>query len=651
MKHPARPERARLSVPTGRRGCRLSVGHAGRVLLALLVMAILANLVPPTAGRSAAIVVLRPIDTGWTTTRQPHTAHRSTAYLSATRRQDRSFLAFEGKSLAAHKIMSVSLDLHVDYTTATRPGVVVHPASTDWSSSSLTDANRPPTDPKVVSQSEPTATTGSTLSVPLSTDAIAPGRFAFEISYAQPYIRLALARWGSNGPALSVTIESTRKTSDGRTDVPTIFAHYFPPYPLSLDNQPASSDYYAREYLTPDGEGGIHRAYGGLLRDRPEPVPRQTGDWRLADLRTEVRQAKNAHIDGFMVDVLSPSGPNWDAVVNLMQAASDVGGFVVVPMIDATTSFAQLQPQRAAAELATLYSYPSAYRAANGYLLSSFAAERIPVSWWRAVIHNLGTRFELPISFQAVFLSANPVNMAAFAPIADGFGSWGTRTVNSVAAAPDYAARAHALGKTWMAPVAPQDVRPRSYVYAESDNTQALRAMWVNAIEDHADAVQLVTWNDYSESTQFAPSEAHGSCYLDLSQYYIDWFRRGHPPTITTDQVYVTHRIQRADAKVMYPQQLMRPNLGGDRTQPRDAVEVLTFLTQKATVTVDVGDRRTEYVAPAGVHAETVPLRVGMVSATVARDGSTALTVHSRQPVVESPAVQDLQYYADCALG
>ncbi|SCE09881.1 hypothetical protein GA0115252_13041, partial [Streptomyces sp. DfronAA-171] len=51
-----------------------------------------------------------------------------------------------------------------------------------------------------------------------------------------------------------------------------VYAHYFTPYPLSLDNQAPGADYYARNYLRPEGESGKHAAYGGLLRDRPRPV-------------------------------------------------------------------------------------------------------------------------------------------------------------------------------------------------------------------------------------------------------------------------------------------------------------------------------------------------------------------------------------------
>ena len=52
-----------------------------------------------------------------------------------------------------------------------------------------------------------------------------------------------------------------------------VFAHYFSPYPISIDNKARMSDYYARNYLQPSGEGGKFADVGGILRDRPMVRP------------------------------------------------------------------------------------------------------------------------------------------------------------------------------------------------------------------------------------------------------------------------------------------------------------------------------------------------------------------------------------------
>ena len=74
-----------------------------------------------------------------------------------------------------------------------------------------------------------------------------------------------------------------------------VFAHYFSPYPISIDNADSAADYYTRNYLSPTGEGGKHAAYGGYLRDRPLPrAVTADADWRYQDMLTEVKRANAA---------------------------------------------------------------------------------------------------------------------------------------------------------------------------------------------------------------------------------------------------------------------------------------------------------------------------------------------------------------------
>ncbi len=426
-----------------------------------------------------------------------------------------------------------------------------------------------------------------------------------------------------------------------------VFAHYFPPFPISIDNADPSSDYYARNYLTIGGENGKHAQYGGFLRDRPVPrQPLPDPDWQVEDLRTEVRQAKAAGIDGFTLNVLTLTGQNWTAAVNLMKAAEDVGGFTVVPNLDGTASASTPPPREVADKLAELYAYPSAQKVDGQYLMSSFAPENRGPRFWSEVIKHLEQDHHLPIRFIAVFLDASQANMKAFAPFSYGFGNWGVRTVAGVASSQNYAARAHRLGKVWMAPVAFQDARPRSGLYDEAGNTETLRAMWGQAISQGADYVQMVTWNDYSESTQFAPSMAHGDVLLDINKYYAEWFRSGRRPRITADHLFVTHRTMLVDAPVLSGITNMAPNLGGATTPARDTVEALVFLTKPAQVSITTSAGTKRFDQPAGVSAVTVPLAVGTVSAELSRDGQVVKKVTSPYPVVATPEVQDFQYWA-----
>ena len=290
-----------------------------------------------------------------------------------------------------------------------------------------------------------------------------------------------------------------------------VFAHYFPPYPVSLDNKATSVDYYTRNYLNPAGENGKFQSLGGLLRDRPMGRPVLTGDYKLADAVTEVKQASGAGIDGFLVNIMNWSGSNWDASLRMSAAAAQSGtGFVVAPNIDMTSSAASAPISTMAASLAQFYGTSGAYRLPDGrYVLSTFKAEAKPASYWRELITTLKSQYGIDVAWVGVLLSINDAQIAEYAPISYALGTWGARDADLTLRNPNRAVQVHKLGVKWMTGLAVQDVRHTQLRYAESGNTELLRASWSRAISDGADFVQMITWNDYSESTSFAPSANH----------------------------------------------------------------------------------------------------------------------------------------------
>ncbi|MEV8531792.1 glycoside hydrolase family 71 protein [Streptomyces sp. NPDC051211] len=423
-----------------------------------------------------------------------------------------------------------------------------------------------------------------------------------------------------------------------------VFAHYFTPYPLSLDNASADADYYTRNYLDPDGESGKHGAYGGLLRDRPLPVPPKDGNWELANLQQEVRTARAAGLDGFTLDLLSLSGKNWERSNLLMQAAHSVDpGFRIMLMPD-MTSLKTDDPAVLADTLARIGKAPAAHRLADGRLVvSPFKAEAKSVAWWTQVLDLLKSRHGIRTAFVPLFLDFGAHN-GSFAPISYGFSEWGSRSYTGQESSTRDVRRAHAAGKIWMQPVSVQDARPNQGIYDEAGNTATLRATWTRAIEDGADWVQLTTWNDYSEGSQFAPSLHNGHTYLDLSSYYLTRFKTGAWPKIVRDTLYLTSRTQFASTDPTGDQSLVM-SLRRGSAAPRDTVEVLSFLTAPATVRTTVGSVEGRHDAPAGVHAKLLPLRTGTSAAEVVRGGRTGAEVELPYPVDRSVEVQDLQYY------
>ncbi|MCJ0902517.1 glycoside hydrolase family 71 protein [Rhodococcus sp. ARC_M6] len=438
-----------------------------------------------------------------------------------------------------------------------------------------------------------------------------------------------------------------------------VFAHYFPPYPISLDNVNPSSDHYATQYLTANGENNSAVGQGGLLRDRPQTrQPLADTQWRQRDLENEVRQAISAGIDGFSVDILSAASDTswWGSAVPaaLIKAAATVDpNFKIMLMPDMNSAIKNMSPAQLAAEMMPYASMASTFKLGDGRLvISPFLAEVKPASWWSQFISIMNTSHHIEVAFVPVFLNTI-ANRDAFASISYGMSNWGNRNpVDNPVSASDpnspmgLAAAAHAMGKIWMQPVSFQDARPNQSIFDEAQNSQNLRNTWQIAMASNSEWVQISTWNDYSEGSSFAPSVGHGSALLDMSAYGLYSFRTGTAPAIVRDTAFLSYRNQLVSAVPMNGSNVpmtLRPG----SAPARDTAEVLTYLSAPAVVKVTVGSTTTTCNAPAGVSSCLAPLQVGSITATVVRNSTEVARVNSHAEVTAKPYNQNFEYLVD----
>src|SRR6202034_3901792 len=168
----------------------------------------------------------------------------------------------------------------------------------------------------------------------------------------------------------------------------------------------SGQDYYATQYLTVHGENGLHAAYGGYLRDRP--LARALGDrtdLQLADLETEIGQAKSVGVDGCAVDVIVPRATSH-VVDRILGAAAAVGDFDILVTADVTGALGSMSPTDFAADIAPYLAAPGAFHLADGRpVLGAFAAERKPAAWWANVLDILRTKIGSAVGFVPTFLS------------------------------------------------------------------------------------------------------------------------------------------------------------------------------------------------------------------------------------------------------
>jgi len=428
-----------------------------------------------------------------------------------------------------------------------------------------------------------------------------------------------------------------------------VFAHYMPIFPISIDNKDGDKDYYATQFLTVDGENGKHAAYGGYLRDRPLPRAHSSlPDWQLADLRTEIGQAQSVGIDGFAVDVLAPRATS-DVIDRILQAAAEVRNFTVLITTDMSSPLGAMTAADFAAEVAPYLTAPAAYHLSDGRpVLGAWFAERNAPAWWVSVFDILRDKFKLSVAFVPTFciVADNPEK---FAPFSYGFSMWGGRdpdamtTVNVGHGSPvDVIRRARQLGKLWMQPVVFQDSRPKDAAFEEAANSLTNRLSWQLADQQNAEWVQLITWNDYAESTGMAPSVVHGWRILDMNAYDIVRFKLGRPPPIVRDALFVSYRVQPVSARPVYAES--SPMKVSETVPPRDTIEVLAFATAPSRISIRAGTQNYSCTVPAGRGNCVFPLSLGSISAEMWRDGAVVATARSNADVTETPYVQDLQY-------
>jgi hypothetical protein len=408
-----------------------------------------------------------------------------------------------------------------------------------------------------------------------------------------------------------------------------VFAHYFYPFPLSIGDVAADADYYNKNYLSPAGESNKWLAQGGFLRQRPLPVEAgPTATYLVDNMEKEVEMAMAAGITGFTVDVLGADEVDAGSPLqNLYTAAAAVDSrFKVVVMPDIAALGAN--QAEVVSIIESVANNPAAYRLADGRLVvTAFDASIGSVSFWQAVFSDLSTA-GIKVAFVPTFLGWEG-NAAAFAPISYGFADWGTATPGASASSQAWPAAAHGYGEIFMMPVDPQQYRPKDFLFWEAGNSVAFRNAWTSAIAGDSDWVQLVTWSDFSESSDVEPftdatlAADIGTGFYDLNAYYASWFLSGQAPTITNDVLYYFYRREPTGAAASAQADATTIASGGPA---ENDIELLAFLTAPGTLTITIDGQTSTQDAPAGLTSFKAPLQPGTPQFSLSRAGTQVIS-------------------------
>lgn len=424
-----------------------------------------------------------------------------------------------------------------------------------------------------------------------------------------------------------------------------VFAHYFSQFPISIDDRDPANDYYQKGYLHPDGENGKHRAYGHFINQRPIPrLPRRVPDWAQLDRYEEVRMAAETGMDGFAYNILSTRGRHWTTLLDLMKQVKKYGrGFSILIMPDMTAEF-KGHPERMVPALLKIADDPSLFRIDGKLVIAPYNAYAQSPAWWKERIAELkqnGVDVLFIPGFQGWWKY-----LKDYKDLSIGFFDWGTSTLDeqirwrrkALAETPRY-------GKFFMAPVRPQDCRPRAGWSGECRGSELFREMWKTAMDYDAGMVQLITWSDYSEGSEIAPSTGTRWAFYDLTAYYTSWFKTGKQPKIVRDAIYYFHRLQSVKAKHDPAKQKKPFRVNGPKAY--DEIELLGFLKEPGVLRITLNGRKHEKAFPAGIHKFRIPLEEGRPEFALLRNGKEIIKLRDNWTISNKITYSNLLYHAD----
>ncbi|KAG8953476.1 hypothetical protein FRC04_002318 [Tulasnella sp. 424] len=197
----------------------------------------------------------------------------------------------------------------------------------------------------------------------------------------------------------------------------------------------------------------------------------------------------------------------------------------------------------------------------------------------------------------------------------------------------------------------------RNRVLRSDDHLYARR--WEDLVSHRnvVDALQIVTWNDYGESTYIGPIRKDmpsgttwvpgfdHTPFLQMTGYYVSAFKTGQYPTITSDKIFFWGRPHSKYATATNDG-IGRP-VNWDWTD--DLLWIVLFSTGSGSLKVTMGSSSSTFSVTAGVNKFTLPLaQASSVTAVLTRNGDQVFNFQSNAVTYTSgnPSTYNWNYAA-----
>jgi hypothetical protein len=329
----------------------------------------------------------------------------------------------------------------------------------------------------------------------------------------------------------------------------------------------------------------------------------------------------------------------------MYQAAEQLGtGFKLFFSVDYS------DPTNIVNMVQTYASRPNTFRYNGKVVLSTYREEQLD---WHSILNALHTNgvdvFFIPYFFQTELPNTTDAQnlLATYTNLLDGVLTFAPAGAldQIVAANLQVNDTVKSAGKISMASITPHYWGCLQYSvgrrYYESFGGEGLDLQWTQLIFDQADWIEITTWNDPNESTYICPAD-HGALannvprrnphggYLELSKYYITWYKNGQAPPIDRDALFYFYRI--------HPKGLVISNdvpVQDWSGEIEDSLFLTTMLTQPANLVVTSGSVTNQYNQASGLSSVRVPFNVGPQVIELWRAGAR-LAVINGPPIVNN---------------
>jgi glucan endo-1,3-alpha-glucosidase len=395
-----------------------------------------------------------------------------------------------------------------------------------------------------------------------------------------------------------------------------------------------------------------------------------TYPYAVSDWASDIAEAYAAGIDGFALNMGSDS---WqpDRINDAYTAATSFGnGFKLFLSLDMTVlSCGSSSDAANLVSLVQSHASSSAQAMHNGQVLvSTFAGSDCTFGTgsnnaWQTLFVNALTNDGVDIFFvPSVFSDVSTFSSDTWM---DGELNWNSgwpmgSTDLTTASDTTYM---NALGsKEYMPAISPfffthfgVNSWNKNWLYRSDDWLYATRWEQVIAMRDSVKMTEILTWNDFGESSYIGPIHgalpAGSDAWVDgydhqglsaLTKYYATAFKTGSYPAITTDTIVMWSRPHSYDA-VATSDSVGRPT-GWDWTQ--DYLYAVVLCTEAATVTLTAGSNTQTFSVSAGLSKLKVASSAGGISGSIARNGATTASYTSTGfSWTTTPATYNYNYF------